>query len=275
MQNILVRSLSGSIYVALIILGCLGHTYGPSFLMLLLAGIAIYEWQSIRPKNYRLSTYLFSLLIFLLFAFTVSPLIEISTPNLILLKSILGLSIATYFLIQSFRQRSDSISSTSHNGFGLIYLFPTLLLLPIFPSVLGPSEPWLLLAVFILIWSSDTFAYLSGRFLGKNKLFERISPKKTWEGFIGGMVFTVLSSYLLEISIGILPLWAWMGLAILVAISGTLGDLFESAIKRYFKVKDSGSFIPGHGGILDRIDSLLFVLPLAYLYLSLISVFYL
>lgn len=271
MQNLLVRSLSGSVYVALVILGCLGHSFGPSILMLIFAGIAIFEWQSIKPANFKRSNYFFSLAIFALAALNFSPLFNFEPKTHLYLQTGMGLLLSIFALSQSFSSRKDSIASLSHNGFGIVYLFPSLLLLPAFPMVLGEEQDWLLVSVFILIWSSDTFAYLSGRFLGKNKLFERISPKKTWEGFIGGILFTLLSALILEYFIGLMPLWSWFGLAVLVGISGTLGDLFESAVKRNFSVKDSGSFIPGHGGILDRIDSLLFVLPLAYLYLSLIN----
>lgn len=271
MQNLLVRSLSGSVYVALVIIGCLAHSYGPSFLMLLFAGIAIYEWQSIRPSNFKTSNFIFVLALFAIASLNFSPILNLETSTYLYLQAGIGLLLSIFILSQSFSSQKDSMATLSHNGFGIIYLFPALLLIPIFPGILGDEEAWLLLSVFILIWSSDTFAYLTGRFLGKHKLFERISPKKTWEGFIGGIVFTLFSAFLLEYFIGLLSLESWMGLAVLVGVSGTLGDLFESAVKRNFKVKDSGSFIPGHGGILDRIDSLLFALPLAYLYLSLLN----
>tara|TARA_R110002072_G_scaffold63882_1_gene158539 strand:- start:84 stop:908 length:825 start_codon:yes stop_codon:yes gene_type:complete len=271
MQNLLIRALSGSIYVALVIFACLGHSYGPSLLMLLFASISIFEWQSLRPQNFEFKNYLSGLILFLILALLFSPLFTLEEQISQILQFLLGLVFCSFILIQSFSQRKDAISVLSHNALGLIYIFPALLLIAKFPWTLGQEEPWLLLSVFILIWSSDTFAYLSGRFLGKNKLFERISPKKTWEGFIGGLVFTLGSAVLLEYSLGIMSIVEWMGLALLVGIAGSLGDLFESAIKRSFKVKDSGSFIPGHGGILDRIDSLLVVLPLAYLYLSLLS----
>jgi phosphatidate cytidylyltransferase len=116
------------------------------------------------------------------------------------------------------------------------------------------------LNLFILIWSSDTFAYICGRAFGKRKLFESISPKKTWEGFIGGAVLTIGISFLLA--------WMWnipyelnIAVAICTVVFGTLGDLVESMLKREFNVKDSGSILPGHGGMLDRFDALLISLP--------------
>lgn len=119
----------------------------------------------------------------------------------------------------------------------------------------------LVLAMFILIWLNDTGAYCVGSMFGKHRLFERLSPKKSWEGFFGGMLFCLaagaLFSYIMP-QVGLtLPLW--LGFAVMVCVLSTWGDLFESLLKRSHHIKDSGHLIPGHGGILDRIDSLLFV----------------
>ena len=126
------------------------------------------------------------------------------------------------------------------------------------------------LSVFIFVWTSDTFAYLIGRKLGKHKLFERISPKKTWEGFIGGIVFTVIAgavfAYFTKQNYV-----NFMILGAVISVFGTLGDLVESMLKRSLKVKDSGNILPGHGGILDRIDAVIFVIPIAYFYFSVIQ----
>lgn len=128
-----------------------------------------------------------------------------------------------------------------------------------------------LLACLILIWSTDTFAYLTGRAIGKNKLFERISPNKTIEGSIGGTLFTFIAAYILSIYFTQYNLYQWLGLSILISIVGSLGDLVESMFKRAVNIKDSGKLIPGHGGVLDRFDSLIYATPFIYLYLQLIS----
>lgn len=119
--------------------------------------------------------------------------------------------------------------------------------------------------LFILIWSSDTFAYLAGKFLGKHKMAPKISPKKTWEGFAGGVLLTLLFSYFIEAHNPDLR-GNWMMVGFLVSVFGPLGDLVESQLKRNFGVKDSGNIIPGHGGVLDRLDSFLLCVPAVYLY---------
>ncbi|MNY33104.1 Phosphatidate cytidylyltransferase [compost metagenome] len=123
----------------------------------------------------------------------------------------------------------------------------------------------------ILLWTSDTGAYLAGRSLGKHKLFERISPKKTWEGFIGGIVLAVLVSLCLAHYFETIPQWQWIIVAMIIAVFGTLGDLVESMLKRSLNVKDSGHILPGHGGLLDRFDGLLIAGPLVYLFLFLVN----
>ncbi|WP_267405704.1 MULTISPECIES: phosphatidate cytidylyltransferase [unclassified Chryseobacterium] len=121
------------------------------------------------------------------------------------------------------------------------------------------------LFLFILIWSSDTFAYLVGKFFGKHKMAPKISPKKTWEGYIGGVVLTLILSYFIEKYQQDLR-GNWMVVGFLVAAFAPLGDLVESQLKRNFAVKDSGNIIPGHGGVLDRLDSFLICAPVVYLY---------
>lgn len=135
----------------------------------------------------------------------------------------------------------------------------------------GSFNHFLPLGFMILLWTSDTGAYLAGRSLGKHKLFERISPKKTWEGFIGGIVLAVLVSLCLAHYFETIPQWQWIIVAMIIAVFGTLGDLVESMLKRSLNVKDSGHILPGHGGLLDRFDGLLIAGPLVYLFLFLVN----
>ena len=129
-----------------------------------------------------------------------------------------------------------------------------------------------MIGLLCIIWASDTFAYLTGKAFGKHKLFERISPKKTIEGFIGGMIGAIIISIIIDIY-SACPVWQWVILAIVLVIAGTFGDLVESSFKRAAKVKDSGTILPGHGGLLDRLDSLIFASPFAYLMLLVFDLF--
>ena len=126
--------------------------------------------------------------------------------------------------------------------------------------------------LFILIWSSDTFAYLTGKFFGKHKMAPKISPKKTWEGFAGGVLLTFVLGFFIEKFHPDLR-GNWIVVGFLVSVFAPLGDLVESQLKRTFAVKDSGNIIPGHGGILDRLDSFIICVPVVYLYFILEKLF--
>lgn len=127
------------------------------------------------------------------------------------------------------------------------------------------------LAFLIFLWASDTGAYLFGTKLGKNRLFERHSPKKSWEGFIGGWLTSLLAALIISNFFHELPLIHWLGISTLIVIAGTFGDLSESMLKRSFSAKDSGSMLPGHGGLLDRFDGLLLAAPLVFVYLQFVD----
>lgn len=129
------------------------------------------------------------------------------------------------------------------------------------------------LAFLIMLWASDTGAYLFGITLGKNRLFERHSPKKSWEGFAGGLLCSLLSAFVLSIYFTELSLFHWLIVSVIIVSSGTLGDLSESMLKRSLSTKDSGSFLPGHGGLLDRFDGLLLAAPLVFVYLTFVKIF--
>jgi phosphatidate cytidylyltransferase len=132
--------------------------------------------------------------------------------------------------------------------------------------------PGVLLGMFLLIWTNDVFAYLIGSKFGKHRLFERHSPKKSWEGSLGGLVFALLAAWWLSGHLNQLTESQWFVTAVIAVVFGTFGDLSESMLKRNAGVKDSGSLLPGHGGVLDRFDAALFATPFVYLYTSLFVV---
>lgn len=150
--------------------------------------------------------------------------------------------------------------------FYLIAAFVFMMLIP-YQNFEEVYNPQILLGVFILIWSSDTFAYIFGRSFGKRKLLERISPKKTIEGFAGGVLATLLTGWLIYYFTDTFNAKVWIGLAVITSVFGTFGDLIQSKFKRQAGVKDSGNIMPGHGGLFDRLDSVLFAAPFLYLFL--------
>jgi phosphatidate cytidylyltransferase len=139
-------------------------------------------------------------------------------------------------------------------------------------------NPKIIIGLFILVWTNDTFAYFVGKSIGRTKLFEKISPKKTIEGFIGGVIFAIIAGYLIsKYYIKANPEFSnrsiliWTSIAVITGIAGTIGDLIESKFKRIAGVKDSGSIMPGHGGILDRLDSVIFVAPIIFLFYQILN----
>jgi phosphatidate cytidylyltransferase len=173
-------------------------------------------------------------------------------------------------IIELFRDSVHPVSNISYAIFGALYVampFSLVNYMMYFPAFNNEFNGSILIAFFVLIWASDSGAYIIGSMIGKNKLFERISPKKTWEGFLGGALFSLIAAWLVSIFIKEISIIHWLNIAILTAVFGTFGDLLESLLKRKVNIKDSGTLLPGHGGILDRFDSLLMAAPIVYVYL--------
>ncbi len=150
------------------------------------------------------------------------------------------------------------------------YISSSFVFLLLIPCATETYEPYIILGSFILVWVNDSFAYLTGKNFGRQKLFERISPKKTVEGFLGGLLFSCIASYFIAKFTETLSFSSWLILAIIISSIGTIGDLIQSKFKRQANVKDSGSILPGHGGIFDRLDSMIFSAPFIYLFLKIL-----
>lgn len=192
-------------------------------------------------------------------------------------KRILPVTVLSYLLIlissTTFIKRNDVLHGIIYSAFGQLYITLPMCLL----MLISYSQPYNyagigydyipVIALFVFLWVNDTAAYFIGSLTGKHKLIEHISPKKSVEGFVAGIIFTLLSSLIFAHLYPDFSIVFWAGFALIVSLFGTLGDLFESLIKRTCSVKDSGNLIPGHGGILDRIDSLLIAIPAVFLYL--------
>jgi phosphatidate cytidylyltransferase len=180
----------------------------------------------------------------------------------------------TFFIKLYNKNDKKPFENLGYTFLGIIYVALPFALLIELVLTDGGFYPLYIIGILIILWVNDSGAYFAGRFLGKRKLFERISPKKTWEGFIGGAIFAIIASLFFYNITETLSLVQWFVIAVIIIITGTLGDLVESLFKRSISIKDSGSIIPGHGGFLDRFDGLLLSLPFIVTYLKLYSKFY-
>lgn len=181
---------------------------------------------------------------------------------------LLALGLLVIAVVTLFRYSKELYFDNRKLIFTVVYLaipFGLALGLPQFKANENLSFSSDVFMLFVLIWSSDSFAYFSGRLFGKHKMAPKISPKKTWEGFAGGVILTLILGFFIEQNFPDLR-GNWMVVGFLVAVFAPLGDLVESQLKRSFAVKDSGNIIPGHGGVLDRLDSFIICVPVIYLY---------
>ncbi|ERJ58312.1 phosphatidate cytidylyltransferase [Sphingobacterium paucimobilis] len=175
------------------------------------------------------------------------------------------------FILALFQKRALPFNDIGYTLLGITYAGIPFLFFLALGFIKGNFNYYIPLGFLLILWSNDTGAYLAGRSFGKRKLFERISPNKTWEGFIGGVLFAVAIAFNLEQYFGSLTKWEWASMALIIGVFGTLGDLVESMLKRSLGVKDSGHILPGHGGLLDRFDGLLMAAPLVFLFLLMIA----
>lgn len=173
----------------------------------------------------------------------------------------------SYFIFELFVRSKRPFSYVAYVFLGIFYLSIPFFLLLLIAFMDGQYVPGVILGMLLLTWSNDTGAYLVGSQIGKTPLFPRISPKKTWEGSLGGVLVTILCAYLLSFFFDQLTLTEWLVVGGLIGIFGSIGDLVESMLKRSLQIKDSGKILPGHGGVLDRFDAFIFLIPFVAVYL--------
>jgi len=271
MKNLLTRSLTGAAFVAIILAGILWNrwTFGAVMeITLILCLIEFYKLVNLHKATKIKSGFhaLGGTLLFLSSFFFAQG----ETTAAKYSACVFFIYILTVLVAELYERQREPLTHSAYIIFGQVYIALPLSLLNFAAFCENEYSSTLPLALFIFIWLNDTFAYLSGITLGKHRLFERISPKKSWEGFFGGLVFTVASAFLFSRFVPEIPLIHWVGLSIVTVVFAVFGDLLESLIKRTLNVKDSGSALPGHGGFLDRFDSLLFAIYGMVIYCMLI-----
>lgn len=275
-SNFLQRAITGVIFVAVLV-GCiLGGPISFTILFALISALTINEFGTIvnRRENTRMNksiSILAGLFLFLCFGYigVVPGANEIFIPYLFL--------ILYLFISELYKKQPNPLNNWAYAMMSQIYIALSFALLNVLAyhssaaDSVSQYNPILPLSIFIFNWVNDTGAYCTGMLLGKHKLFERISPKKSWEGSIGGAVFSIIAAIILAHFFTFLSIGIWIGLGLTVVVFGTWGDLTESLMKRTLGIKDSGNILPGHGGMLDRFDSTLMAVPAAVVYLYIVG----
>lgn len=204
-----------------------------------------------------------------MFLFTLSFLVEKHIMSYHYYFLVFPIAAGTFFIKLYRKADTKPFTSIAYTFLGIIYVAVPFSLLNVCVFIKNYYSYQIILGLLFIIWASDTGAYFAGTKFGKTKLFERVSPKKSWEGSIGGTVAALFMGLLISFFYGDLLMWEWLALAIITVVTATYGDLVESLFKRSIAIKDSGTAIPGHGGFLDRFDGLLLSVPFILAYLIL------
>jgi phosphatidate cytidylyltransferase len=293
MNETLKRAISGAIYIILLLSSILYSTESFFILFGVFLIITLYEFCNL-VQIHKVFPILFGLLFYTAITlvsnynqittktlnefFQADINISVNTEQLDLILLVVALVVSIKCILFLFYDNIQKISTSSKYLYLLGYIIlPFIFITKISFGVID-YNPKIIIGLFILIWTNDTFAYIVGKSIGRTKLFERISPKKTVEGFFGGVVFAIVAGYLISkyyikasAQFSEKSILIWTIIAVIVGIIGTIGDLIESKFKRIAGVKDSGKIMPGHGGILDRLDSVIFVAPFVFLFYKILS----
>lgn len=258
MKELLVRTVSGLLYAVLIIFSAF---WSPLALLIVLGSfslLALVEFQKLIHHKSPITFFFFGLLAYQLYTQSVHPILHYG-----LLFSTLVYNIyLTYCLLT---QKKYPTAPLQRSGLSFFYLIGSAYFILATSLFLEDGKPLFILVMYSLIWTNNSTAYLVGKKWGKKLLYPSISPKKTWEGFWGGVIGSLILSLLFLFTFEHYPIWLFPFLALLISFNSTIGDLIQSKFKREAQVKDSGSLIPGHGGFFDRMDSVLYTAPFVYL----------
>lgn len=258
MRELIRRLLTGGVYVFILLTAVFLNSDAFDFLFMAFGLACIYEYKRIT----KLRGYYLFMAYLALWWFFIYLIQNKFTIGILLGATLIINSFLLYYLLK-IKQQHLTKSMTFISG--LFYIGGGCIFLTLIPYTTPEFAKMLITGIFLIIWMNDSFAYLVGKQFGKNKLYASVSPKKTIEGALGGLVFGLIAALLIASIDSLLSLNQWLILALVVVVFGNLGDLLESKFKRVAGLKDSGAILPGHGGMLDRLDSLIFAAPFAYL----------
>ena len=264
MKELLRRVLTGAVYVSILLAAIFLSSDAFDFLFMVLGLACLYEYKKLVQLK-GLHVYIAYLALWWLYIYLIKDPLAIYV--------LLGLTLLTnlYLIVYLFSSHRHLTMSLQKFLVGLFYVGGGCIFLTMIPYKENDFSQFLILGIFVLVWVNDSFAYIVGSLIGRHKLYPAVSPKKTIEGGIGGLVFALGAAYAMARFEPSLSSIEWLAMALIVVCLGDLGDLIESKMKREAGVKDSGAILPGHGGLLDRLDSLIFAAPFAFLLLNLIA----
>ncbi|HKK12184.1 MAG TPA: phosphatidate cytidylyltransferase [Flavobacteriaceae bacterium] len=266
MKELGTRTISGAIYITLLI----ASMFWQQALTVLLFGfglICMIEFNNLIQLRSYIPYIIFAILYL---GFSYWPVILNSSSGFkeaLQILHVITIFVQLLLIKDLFSEKTIPLFGSKRFIITTFYLSSAFVFLNYIANFNNNFTPLLLLGTFILVWVNDTFAYFIGKNFGKQKLFPSVSPKKTVEGFLGGLFFSCVASYFIANFTELLDPTSWLILSIIISVFGTVGDLIESKFKRQADVKDSGVIMPGHGGLMDRLDSIIFAAPFIYLFL--------
>lgn len=274
-KSLLTRTISGIVFLVLMVGSFFLLAYCQFILFTSIAVLAVYEYMTVVETSGVKPQKVMGVVM------TVLLIQGAYFPKIIEISWVVAYMFMNFVLaLELFRKEEQAFNNIVHTLLPIFWVALPFAMAGVMNAILDHRE--VVLALFILLWTSDTFAYCGGSLFGKHKMFKRISPKKTWEGFATGVLFTCG----MAVGLSFIPYFkeallfsantatnvlVWIGLGLIAVVAGTLGDLIESMFKRTYGVKDSGNIMPGHGGMLDRFDSFLFAMPFCMIYWVLIT----
>lgn len=268
MKEFSTRAISGALYISLLILSIYWQ-YVLVVLFLVFGLICMAEFKKLIQLDSNAPYFVFIIMYLGFSLWCLTNPVDTGFNEAIKILEVVTIFVQLFLIKDLFSEKTIPLFSTKRYILTTFYLTTSFIFLILIANFNNTFTPMLLLGSFILVWVNDTGAYLVGKNFGKQKLFPSVSPKKTVEGFLGGLFFACIVSYFIANFTETLDFTHWLALSIVVTVFGTLGDLIESKFKRQAGVKDSGVIMPGHGGLLDRLDSIIFAAPFIYLFLRL------